>query len=189
LVVVTQLRPISVVFTLPEQTLKDIHPREGGGQLEVLAMGGDNSAVLSKGILAVIDNQIDTTTGTIRLKATFPNEDLQLWPGQFVNVRLLLSMKKDALVVPSSVVQRGPSGTYAYVIRGDQTVEMRPVKTGQGDGGDVLIEEGLSAGEQVVVDGQYKLQNGSKIRLPSSEGTPAEDGKKDGSGTRRSRKS
>ena len=169
LVVITQLRPISVVFTLPEQNLNEIHRQaSAGAPLEVLAVARDNNTLLAKGTLAVIDNQIDTTTGTIKLKATFPNEDLQLWPGQFVNVRLLLKTLRDGIVVPVQVIQYGPNGSYAFVIRGDQTVEMRPVKVAQTDNGEALISEGLRAGESIVVDGQYKLQEGSKVLLPDA---------------------
>ena len=184
LVVITQLQPISVVFTLPEQSLKEIHGKMGPGQITVLAMDRDNSTVLGKGTLTVIDNQIDISTGTIRLKATFPNEDLQLWPGEFVNVRLLLTTRKDAVVVPVPVIQHGPNGTYAFVIKEDQTVEIRPLRVGQVDGGEALVEEGLQAGEQVVVEGQYKLQKGSKVILPGAQGDAAKP-----SGSRRSKKS
>ena len=184
LVVITQLQPISVVFTLPEQSLKEIHGKMGPGQITVFAMDRDNSTVLGKGTLTVIDNQIDISTGTIRLKATFPNEDLQLWPGEFVNVRLLLTTRKDAVVVPVPVIQHGPNGTYAFVIKEDQSVEIRPLKVGQVDGGEALVEEGLQAGEQVVVEGQYKLQNGSKVILPGAQGDAAKP-----SGSRRSKKS
>ena len=184
LVVITQLQPISVVFTLPEQSLKEIHGKMGPGQITVLAMDRDNSTVLGKGTLTVIDNQIDISTGTIRLKATFPNEDLQLWPGEFVNVRLLLTTRKDAVVVPVPVIQHGPNGTYAFVVKEDQTVEIRPLKVGQVDGGEALVEEGLQAGEQVVVEGQYKLQKGSKVILPGAQGDAAKP-----SGSRRSKKS
>jgi multidrug efflux system membrane fusion protein len=120
---------------------------------------------LCEGKLAVIDNQIDTTTGTIRVKATFPNDDLRLWPGQFVNARLLLTTRKGGIVVPASVVQRGPEGSYAFVINEDQTVEVRPVKVAQIEAGQALIDKGLQAGESVVVDGQYRLQAGSKVKL------------------------
>jgi multidrug efflux system membrane fusion protein len=129
LVVITQLQPISVVLTLPEQTLDRIQKqRSSSGDLTVLAVAQDNTTVLGEGKLAVIDNQIDTTTGTIKLKATFPNNDLRLWPGQFVNARLLLTVRKDCAVVPASVIQRGPDGAFAFVIKDDQTVEIRPVK-------------------------------------------------------------
>jgi len=167
LVVITQLRPISVVFTLPQQNLTSIFEQTGpsGAGLKVLALDRGNTRNLDEGALAVVDNTIDQTTATIRLKATFPNAEMKLWPGQFVNARLLLTTRKDGLVVPASVVQRGPQGTYAYVIKPDKSVEMRPIKVAQTEGNEALIEEGLNAGEQVVVDGQYKLQPGSKVEL------------------------
>jgi membrane fusion protein, multidrug efflux system len=172
LVVITQLKPISVVFTPPAKTLGRIQAQAAGGQdLAVLAVDQDNRTVLDQGKLAVIDNQIDTTTGTIKLKATFPNTNLHLWPGQFVNARLLLAIRKNSAVVPASVIQRGPEGSvYAFVIKEDQTVEIRPVKEGQIDQGEALVEDGLRPGERVVVDGQYKLQKGSRIKLPEAGG-------------------
>ena len=162
IVVVAQLKPISVVFTLPEQSLAKLH-REGT-DFAVFAVGRDNTNTLAEGKLAVIDNQIDTSTGTIKLKATFPNENLHLWPGQFINTRLLLSTRKDGLVVPASVVQRGPAGAFAYIINEDLSVEMRAVKVAQIESGLALIDDGLKAGDRVVVDGQYKLQPGSKVK-------------------------
>jgi multidrug efflux system membrane fusion protein len=118
--------------------------------------------------LAVIDNQIDTTTGTIRLKATFPNENLRLWPGQFVNVRLQLEIRKGCAVVPTSVVQRGPDGTFAFVIS-NGTAVVRPIKVApQTEQGLALVNEGLNPGDEVVVDGQYKLQAGAKVKLPGA---------------------
>jgi membrane fusion protein, multidrug efflux system len=175
LVVLAQFQPISLVFTLPEQTLTSIDKEAAAaGKLRVLGVDRDNKTVLDEGTLSVIDNQIDTTTGTIRLKATFPNERLQLWPGQFVNARLLLSVRKDGLVVPASVVQRGPQGTFAFVIKADETVEIRPVKIGPIEKGEALIEEGLELGERVVVDGQYKLQPGSRVKMGDAAGKPHE---------------
>ncbi len=178
LVVITQLKPISVVFTLPTlnlpaRTLASIRQQTSSGDLTVLAVDGDNSTVLGEGKVAVIDNQIDTTTGTIKLKATFTNTDLRLWPGQFVNARLLLAVRKGSAVVPASVVQRGPEGAFAFVIKDDQTVEIRPVKVGQIEQGEALIEDGLRPGERVVVDGQYKLQKGSRIKTAESSGPGA----------------
>lgn len=179
IVVITQLRPISVVFTLPEQNLGPIqqHIREGG-QLSVVALERDNRTRLDEGKLAVVDNQIDTTTGTIRLKGTFPNPEFRLWPGQFVNVRLLLEMRKAAPVVPASVVQRGPDGTFAFVIDDNLSAQVRPIKVAQIEQGQALIEQGLTPGERVVVDGQYKLQAGSKVKLPEpgGEGKPRRAG-------------
>ena len=171
LVLVTQLKPISVVFTLPEANLQKIHANEDAeNPFTVLAVSRDNTTVLATGQLAVIDNQIDSTTGTIKIKANFANENLRLWPGEFVNIRLLLETRQDAVVVPASVVQRGPDGSFAFVVSAapdnstNQIATMRPIKVGQIDGGEALIEEGLKAGETVVVDGQYKLQDGSKVK-------------------------
>jgi multidrug efflux system membrane fusion protein len=175
IVVITQMHPISVVFTLPEQNLQSILSAGGAnGGLEVSALDRGNTATLDEGSLAVVDNEIDQTTGTIKLKATFPNNDLKLWPGKFVNARLILKTQKDATVIPSSVVQRGPQGTYAYVIKPDKTVEMRPIKVGRTEANLALVESGLKAGEQVVVDGQYKLQPGSRVELTSPQGQQAQ---------------
>jgi multidrug efflux system membrane fusion protein len=178
IVVITQMHPISVVFTLPEQNLQEILGQGGAnGGLHVSALDRGNTNVLDEGTLAVVDNEIDQTTGTVKLKATFPNDQLQLWPGKFVNARLILTTRKDATVVPSSVVQRGPQGTYAYLIKPDKTVEMRPIKVAQTEGNLALVDEGLEPGEQVVVDGQYKLQPGAHVELttpqPSKQARPA----------------
>ena len=175
LVVITQLKPISVVFTLPAKSLGKIQARMAlsGPDLSVVAIGEDDTTVLGEGRLAVIDNEIDTTTSTIKLKATFPNTDLRLWPGQFVNARLLLTVRKDGVIVPSQVIQRGPEGpfaAFAFVIKDDQTVEMRPVKVASIEKGEALIDEGLQPGERVVVDGQYKLQSGSRVRVSDGAG-------------------
>jgi len=164
IVVITQLHPISVVFTLPEQSLQSILNEDGAkGGLSVSALDRGNTTTLDEGKLAVVDNEIDQTTGTVKLKATFPNDQLKLWPGKFVNARLILTTRKNATVVPASVVQRGPQGTYAYVIKPDKTVEMRPIKVAQTENNQALIDTGLHPGEQVVVDGQYKLQPGAHV--------------------------
>jgi len=165
LLVVTQLEPISVVFTLPQQDLLTVNEASGKDPLLVSALDSTQKNTLDEGTLAVVDNQIDPTTGTMKLKATFPNSSLKLWPGQFVNSRLLVSTRHDGLVVPASVIQRGPNGAYAYVITQDKTAEMRPVQVAQIDGGQALIDNGLKEGEQVVVDGQYKLQPGSPVQI------------------------
>jgi membrane fusion protein, multidrug efflux system len=197
IVVITQLRPISVVFTLSAQTLPFIQQQiqaSGNPALPVLAVSRDEVTVLGEGKLAVIDNQIDVTSGTIKLKATFPNTDLRLWPGQFVNPRLLLKVRQGCAVVPASVIQRGPEGDFAFVIKDDQTVDVRPVKLAprlqdQAGQGEAVIEDGLRPGERVVVDGQFKLQKGSRIktaegggkpeiRNPKSEGSPKPEGRK-----------
>ena len=188
IVVVTQLKPISVVFTLPEQQLQSVlnEGGAGGGGLHVLAIDRGNTAPLAEGTLAVVDNEIDQTTGTVKLKATFPNEDLKLWPGKFVNARLVLTVQKDATVVPGSVVQRGPQGTYAYVIKPDKTVEMRTIKVGETENNQTLVIDGLKAGEDVVVDGQYKLQPGAHVEVSGPQGEQRPQQAADGSphGTR-----
>src|SRR5882724_662201 len=176
LVVITQLKPISVIFTLPEQTLGKIHKQMESGELSVLAVDRDNSTTLDTGKLSVVDNQIDTATGTIKLKAEFPNEHLRLWPGQFVNARLHLTTSKDAIVVPAQVIQRGPDGAFAFVIKEDgtnsMTAETRPVTVTQIEDGQALIEKGLDFDETVVVDGQYRLQDGTKVK-PAPAGKSA----------------
>jgi multidrug efflux system membrane fusion protein len=168
LVVITQQRPISVVFTLPEQALGQLQAHGVVSDFPVLAVDRDNRTVLDSGRLAVIDNQIDSSTGTIKLKATFANEQLRLWPGQFVNARLLVTTRKDGLVLPAAAVQRGPEGTFVFVIKEDQSVAIRPVKVARIADGEALLDGGVKAGESVVVDGQYRLQAGSRIRLATS---------------------
>jgi membrane fusion protein, multidrug efflux system len=165
LMVLTQLKPISVVFTLPQKYLSTVNEAFAKGPLEVNALDSTQKNSLDEGTLTVVDNQIDPTTGTIKLKGTFPNSQLKLWPGQFVNNRLLVSTRRDGLVVPASVIQRGPNGAYAYVITQDKTAEMRPVQVAQIDGGQALIDSGLQEGEQVVVDGQYKLQPNATVLI------------------------
>jgi len=192
IVVLTQLRPISVIFTLPEQTLGEIRAETSDDAMTVLAVDRDNHTVLDEGKLAVIDNQIDVNTGTIRLKSAFPNPNLRLWPGQFVNARLLLKVRQGGIVVPASVVQRGPEGAYVFAVQDDMSVKMVPVKVGQVDQNEALIDSGLNEGDRVVVDGQYKLQPGSKIKpaeaaRPAGVGAatnrpPANEGKKGHSG-------
>jgi multidrug efflux system membrane fusion protein len=174
IVVITQVRPISVIFTLPEQSLQEV-TRQGGeqGGLKVSAFDRGNTTLLGEGTLAVVDNEIDQATGTIKLKATFPNDDLKLWPGKFVNARLILTTKKGATVIPASVVQRGPQGTYAYVITPDKTAEMRSIKVAQTENNETVVDDGLKPGEDVVVDGQYKLQPGAHVEVTSPPGQNA----------------
>jgi multidrug efflux system membrane fusion protein len=177
LVVITQLKPISAIFTLPQQDWSQIQRLLAEGQtLTTLAFDRDSRTPLDRGVLSVVDNQIDATTGTIKLKATFPNDDLVLWPGQFVNVRLRVETRKDGIVVPASVIQRGPDGAYAFVIKADSTVAIQPVQVAQIDGGLALIDQGLKPGEQVVVDGQYKLQTGSVVTATVAPGADASAG-------------
>jgi len=171
LVVITQVKPISIVFTLPETTVNKLLKNQGEAGYPVLALARDNTTTLATGTVSVIDNQIDTTTGTIKIKATFANDNLRLWPGEFVNTRLLLSRQVNSSVVPASVIQRGPDGPYAFVVKQDMSVKIQRIKVGQIDGGEALIEEGLQPGETVVVDGQYKLQEGSIVKPAEASGS------------------
>lgn len=172
LVVITQVQPIAVIFSIPQDYLQAITAAMKQGPLKVSAYSRDNFTKLGEGTLLLIDNQIDAATGTLRLKASFPNEDDALWPGQFVNARLELAMRNDAVAVPAQVVQRGPNSLYAYVVKPDQTIERRPVKVGPARDGLAVIEQGLTPGERVVVDGQFKLRPGAKVAvtmMPGSE--------------------
>ena len=170
LVSITQIKPIFVSFTLAQEHLHKIHDKQKDGALTVQAYGADNVTLLSEGKLTVIDNSIDQTTGTIRLKATFENADERLWPGEFVDVRLILNTRKGAPTVPQQTVQVGPNGYYAYVIKADDTVERRPVKVGSIQDGLAVIDDGLSPGDKVVVDGQYRLTEGAKVRATPMQG-------------------
>jgi multidrug efflux system membrane fusion protein len=167
LVVVTQIEPISLIFTLPETDLPQIQQQQQKtkGPLTVLAYSQDNTIKLDQGTLGLVNNQILQTTGSIQLKANFPNKAHRLWPGQLVNARLLLDTRHDGLTVPASVVQQGPQGAYAYAITPNNTVEIRPIKVAQISEGQALIDSGLKANEQVVVDGQYKLQPGTQVTI------------------------
>lgn len=168
IVVVTQMKPISVVFTLPEQNLEQVlAARTGaaGAALQVQALDRGNNAVLATGTLAAIDNQINTATGTIELKATFANSSEKLWPGQFVNVQLLVQTLKQVPVVPVVAVQQGPSGTYVYVVEKGDSVQMQAVTTGVSQGGFTQVTKGLQVGQPVVVDGQYRLQAGAHVKV------------------------
>jgi multidrug efflux system membrane fusion protein len=168
LITISQLKPIFVSFTVPQEHLHKIHEKQAGGDLTVLAYGGDNKTQLSEGKLTVIDNAIDQPTGTIRLKGTFANTDERLWPGEFVNVRLILSVHKGAPTVPAQTVQDGPTGRYAYVIKEDNTVERRTIEVSAVQDGIAVITKGLSIGDRVVVDGQYRLTNGARVKVEAA---------------------
>ena len=165
LVVATQLEPISVIFTLPETSLPEVQQQLANGSLKVEAYSQDNTTKLDEGSLDFIDNEIVQTTGSVRFRANFPNKEHRLWPGELVNAWLLLDTRHDGLTVPPPAVQQGPQGPYVYVVNSDSTVAVRPVKVGQVSGGQALIDSGLAAGEQVVVDGQYKLQPGIHVTI------------------------
>jgi multidrug efflux system membrane fusion protein len=165
LVVITQVQPIAVIFSLPQDYLQDIMVAMKSGSLKVLAFSRDNITMLGEGMLLLIDNQIDPLTGTLRLKASFPNQDDALWPGQFINARLELAVRSNAVAVPAQVIQRGPNALYVYVVKADQSVERRPIKVGPVRDGTAVIESGLSPGDRVVVDGQFKLRPGAKVAV------------------------
>ena len=174
LVFITQLQPISAIFTLPQAELPQVSAAHAKGALSVTALNSDGVTELGQGTLELIDNQIDPTTGSIRLKASFPNDQRTLWPGQFVNVRLRVGEVHDGLTVASRVIQRGPKGFFAFVVKPDNTVEMRPVETGPEDRGQILVKKGLNAGDRVVLDGQLRLQPGALVQ--ATEDTTAATG-------------
>jgi membrane fusion protein, multidrug efflux system len=163
LVVVTQIQPISVIFTLPESDLPAIQEQMAKGPLKVLAYSHDDKIKLDEGKLVLVNNEILQTTGTIQLKAEFPNTAHMLWPGELINARLLLETRHNGLSVASSAVQQGPNGPYVYVIGPDRTVQMRPVTVAQISEGQALINSGLKPSENVVIEGQYRLQPGSLV--------------------------
>jgi len=173
LAMVAQLRPISVVSALLEKNLREINKRIATSAKDftfaVVAMDRENNQALDQGELSAVDNQIDEATGTIKLKAIFQNQQLDLWPGQFVNVRLLVDTRRQGLTLPSNAVNQGPNGDFVYVIRPDLTAEVRAVRVGTGEGGLTLIEKGVAEGENVVIDGQYLLKSNAHIRIKNPQ--------------------
>ena len=164
--VITQMQPISIIFSLPEDSLSQILGKlRGGGRLTVEAYDREQQHKIGTGILLTVDNQIDPTTGTVKFRAEFPNQNYDLFPNQFVNARLIIEVKHDALVVPSPAIQRGPQGTFVYVVKDDQTAELRSVTVGMIQEGNASILTGLSSGDLVVVDGADRLRNGSKVEV------------------------
>ena len=174
LAVITQLQPISVLFTIPEDQLPPVLQKlRQGAKLRAEAYDRDLTKQLAEGTLLTVDNEIDATTGTSRLKAVFPNSDYALFPNQFVNIKLWLDTRRGATIIPAVAIQRGPTGTFVYLVQDDSTVTVRPVKVGLAQGNDVSIEDGLQSGDSVVVDGAEKLADGMKISLrqpPSKNG-------------------
>ncbi len=175
IVTVTQLRPISVVFTLPEDAVPQLLKTMAASPPPVAVLSRDGKETLDQGQLTLLDNQIDQTTGTIRLKATLPNQAGLLWPGQFVNVQVLVETRQQAVTVPAPAVLRGQQGAYAYVVKSDHSVEMRPLTVGPFSGGVAVIEKGISDGEMVVTAGQYRLRPGVlvDIKAPEAAAAPA----------------
>ena len=171
-VIITQMQPISVIFTLPQDTIPQfLRKLRAGETLSVLAFNRSNTTQLAAGALTTLDNQIDVTTGTVRLRATFPNDDESLFPNQFVNIKLVVDTLRDATLVPSAAIQIGAPGPYVYVANADSTVSVRPIKVGPSGGERVAVLEGLAPGDNVVVDGVDRLRDGAKIRVPETAGS------------------
>jgi len=168
IVVVTQMQPISLIFTLPEDALETIGDALNAGQVTVAAMSRDGAKELDLGTVALVDNEIDQNTGTIRLKAVFPNSQSKLWPGQYIDARVLVRMEKGALTIPTAAVQRGPNGVFTYVVKSDSTVEVRLLKVGEESGSLMVVQEGISDGERVVTSNQYRLQPGVHVKISES---------------------
>jgi multidrug efflux system membrane fusion protein len=164
IVVVTQVQPISVVFTLPEENISTVGEALAAGSVQVTTLSRDGNSVLDEGTLTLIDNEIDQGTGTAKLKATFANKRNALWPGQYVNARVLVRTEKNALTVPTSAVQLGPNGPFTYVVKSDSTVEVRPVELGDESDGLTVIKKGIALNERVVTSNQYRLQAGVHVR-------------------------
>jgi membrane fusion protein, multidrug efflux system len=175
LVIITQLQPIAVQFSLPQQQIVRVNAAANKGELTVDVFGNDGVTVIDNGALKGIDNQVDQTTGTLKLKAEFPNANFQLWPGQFVNVRLKVETLKSAVVVPTSAVQRGPAGTFSYVIGGDNVVMAKPVVVTQQNETDAVIASGLSASDRVVTTGFANLSDGAKVVIGTEDQVPTAD--------------
>ncbi|BBK36438.1 transporter [Allostella sp. ATCC 35155] len=173
IVVITQVQPIAGIFTLPQQFLRQVNAAVAAGPVPVEVIDSDNRTELARGQLEVVDNQVDSTTGTVKMKAVFPNADRQLWPGQFVNIRLQVGIRRSAVVVPSSAVQRGPSGTIVYRVEADDTIALRPVTVVQQDETQAVIGEGLAGGERVVTSGFTRLTAGSRVQVSAPGSTPA----------------
>jgi len=165
LAVVTQLQPIAVLFTVPQDRISDVIQKpNGGADLPVEAWNRDFTQKIAQGTVVAVDNQIDPSSGTVRIKASFPNDDNALFPNQFVNARLLVNTLENVVLVPAAAVQHGPANlTFAYVVKPDKTVEMRTIALGATEGDETVITDGIAAGDTVVIDGVDKLQDGSKV--------------------------
>ena len=173
IVVLTEIQPISVIFNLPQQVVAQVNAAAAKGPLPVEALASDSEAVIDKGVLQVVDNQVDPATGTVKLKAEFPNANLQLWSGQFVNVRMLIDTRQQVIVVPTAAVQRGPDGAFVFVVRQDgETVAVRPVTIAQQDDVQAVIATGIEAGDQIVTTGFAQLAEGTRVRLDPGDGSP-----------------
>jgi multidrug efflux system membrane fusion protein len=169
LVTITQLRPISLIFTLPQQQLQQVNAAMAKNPLTVEVFGSDNKTVADTGKLLVVDNQVDQSTGTVKLKAEFPNANLQLWPGQFVNVRLLVDTLKNAVVVPTAAIQRGPNGLFVFAVKDDNTVTMKQIAISQQDETQTVVTSGVQSGERVATTSFNQLTDGGKVTIGTGE--------------------
>ncbi|MCC2097911.1 MAG: efflux RND transporter periplasmic adaptor subunit, partial [Hyphomicrobiales bacterium] len=165
LVTIAQFAPISVLFTLPQQQLPAINSAQSGGPVKVEALAADDRTIIDTGIVEVIDNQVDSTTGTVKIKARFDNRTSRLWPGQFINVRVYIGLISDATVAPTAAVQRGPDGAYVYVIDKEDKAQVRQIVTGLQTEKLTVVQSGLKEGERVVVTGFSRLSGGEKVRV------------------------
>jgi multidrug efflux system membrane fusion protein len=170
LLIITQLHPIAVIFSLPQDQLQSVAQQMRKGKLQVEAYSRDDQTKIATGTLLTIDNQIDVTTGTGKLKAVFDNRDNSLWPNQFVNVHLLLEVRKNNTVVPAAAIERGPQGTYVFTVKPDKTANMRPVTVTFSEGNYSAVSQGVQPGDMVVTDGQDKLQEGTKVEIAGNGG-------------------
>jgi membrane fusion protein, multidrug efflux system len=182
IVVITQIKPIAVLFSLPQQNLPELNKGMAEGTLPVQALAADNTTVVDTGKVTVINNQVDQTTGTVQLKAEFPNLNVQLWPGQFINVRVLINTLRQVVVVPTAAVQRGPDGAFVYVVKEDNTVGMRPVRVSKQDDQQAVVASGVQAGEQVVTTGFGRLADGTKVEVSAADAAapPPDSGRRGG---------
>ena len=177
MVVVTQLEPIAIMSSLPEESFGELSAALKRGPVTATALSRDDKSVLDTGTVELIDNQIDQATGTIRVKAILPNREQQLWPGQFVNLRVQTQVRSQVLTIPESALERGPDGTFTYVVQGDSTVAVAPLTIGEQAGDIVVVEKGVSAGQQVVTSNQYRLQPGTRVRANGPEAARAQTGR------------
>jgi len=186
IVVITQIKPIAVTFNVPQQDIQTINDAFAKGPLAADALRSDNSKVIESGKLTVVDNQVDSSTGTVKLKAEFPNASVQLWPGQFVNVRLLVDTLKNVTIIPTGAVQRGPNGTFVYVVGDDSKAAMRPIKIERQDENQTVIASGIKPGDKVVTNGFVRLTDGTQVTIGGATpaATTAPDGAKPAAGQR-----
>jgi multidrug efflux system membrane fusion protein len=177
IVTITEIKPITVLFNLPQQNLAQLNKGQSEAPLPLLAVAPDGTTTVDNGKVVVINNQVDQTTGTVQIKGEFPNANIQLWPGQFVNVRVLIDTLHQVVVVPTAAVQRGPDGTFVYVVKDDGTVSMRPITVQQQDDQQAVIASGVMAQDQVVTTGFGRLADGTKVEVASADSsTPGSQG-------------